>query len=216
MLQSAQRRPVLRVIGGGMNRQEELALRDAALRSGAKPQMDALIRYVMPAVHSAVARALGREPAATSRNAVRLQLEDMVQEAFVVLFARQARTLQSWSPEGGMSLKNFCAMVASRRTYTMLSARRAVEVVGDDAMKNRSRPSLHAELEAIDLWNKAFTSVRGELTDQSRQLLDLFFVDDATVEQIAVLTGLNNAAIYQRRSRLRTKLRSRIDELGGA
>jgi len=80
--------------------------------TGEEPALSDLVDRLTPVVQMRVGRCLLRQrPPGMKRN-VRQEVEDLTQEAFLMLFADDGKVLRSWNPQQGLSLPSFVGLVA--------------------------------------------------------------------------------------------------------
>jgi DNA-directed RNA polymerase specialized sigma24 family protein len=103
-----------------MNSEESAELVRRAL-AGDQIALNRLVSVLTPVIQTRVARTLfpHRSLLAAGRN-LHQEVEDQTQEVFLMLFARDGRTLRSWQPEGGLSLESFVDRVAECQVLSFL------------------------------------------------------------------------------------------------
>ena len=94
----------------------DLELRDLAA-SGDPRGARLFVDRTGSVVEARVARALARRAEGRDLHG---DILDLVQEVYVVLFAQQAKVLQSWDPARGASLANFVGIIAERTCASVL------------------------------------------------------------------------------------------------
>ncbi|MFP5285497.1 MAG: RNA polymerase sigma factor, partial [Thermoanaerobaculia bacterium] len=139
---------------------------------------------------------------------VRQEVEDLSQEVFLSLLARDAHVLRGWQAERGLSLENFVGLVAERQVLSFLRS----------STRNpwKEEPTLIEDLETAspDCGPEEVTASREELSlvlDRLREevsplgwhLFDLLFIQELSVPEVRAATGLSADAVYKWRSRLR-------------
>jgi RNA polymerase sigma-70 factor (ECF subfamily) len=178
----------------------------------------ALVRLLLPVVQVRVARTLVRRRRDDARD-VRADVEDLSQDVFAALFADDARLLRAWDPARGLSLVNFCGLIAEREALSLLrSGRRSpftetateledierdVEPVPDAELRVASKEQL---LLVVD-------RLREALSPRGLELFYRLIVDEEAVEAVCASTGMTPDAVYAWRSRLGKLLRKIIVEL---
>ncbi len=178
-----------------------------------------LVGRLTPVIQAAVARTLTSGARASGLWNLRAEVADQTQEIFALLFEDRGAILQAWDPTAGASLRTFIALVARRRTVSMLrSARRnpwTDQPVDDEALTRfASRVStLEQRLIATDLVQRAFADVSAGLTEQGREFLQRLVMEDWTTDQMRETYDLSTSAVHQWRSRLLRKLRARLHDL---
>ena len=82
---------------------------------GDQTALTELVAMLTPVIHAGVARTLlARRSLLAGGRDLRQEVEDLSQDVFLALFARDGRVLRSWQPELGLSLANFVELVAQR------------------------------------------------------------------------------------------------------
>lgn len=177
--------------------------------AGDDPALDGLVRTLTPVIQSRVARGLllRRTGPAAGRN-IRQEVEDLVQEIFLVLFADGGRVLKSWQPERGLSFSNFVGLVAERQTASILRSGKRSPWKEDptlpeeftQASPEQGPEEVTASREQLKLLLHRLTE---ELSPLGRHLFDLLFLRELPIEEVTRQTGMTPDAVYAWRSRLR-------------
>lgn len=182
--------------------------------TGEESALAGLVDRLTPVVQMQVGRCLLRQrPPGTGRN-VRQEVEDLTQEAFLMLFADDGKVLRNWDPEQGLSLQNFVGLVAERRATSILRTGKRSPWTEDPTLdETLDRPSAARGPEEVtasrDLFVKVLRRLQEELSPLGRRLFDLIFLRELSVTDTSRTTGLTAAAVYAWRSRLR-RLAGRI------
>lgn len=177
-----------------------------------------LVRTLLPVIQVRVARVLVRRRGDPTRD-IRVEVEDFSQEVFVSLFADEARLLRAWDPTRGLSLVNFCGLIAERETISRLrSGKRSpfTETATDfDALEREAGPAPDAELRISSKEQLALLSdrLREELTPKGLELFYRLIVEEEAVESVCASTGMSADAVYAWRSRLGKLVRKIVAEL---
>lgn len=177
-----------------------------------------LVRLLMPVVQVRVARTLVRRRKDPSRD-VRPDVEDLSQDVFAALFADGARILRAWDPERGLSLLNFCGLIAEREALSLVrSGRRSpfTETATElDDIERDAEPVADAELRVASKEKLLLLvdRLREELSPRGFELFQRLIVDEEAVESVCAATGMTPDAVYAWRSRLGKLVRKIIVEL---
>jgi DNA-directed RNA polymerase specialized sigma24 family protein len=180
---------------------------EACLR-GDREATRALVDELTPVIQSRAARAVLRRRRHGVVRDLKQEVEELVQEVLLLLFADGGRVLRSWDPNRGLSLRNFVGLVAEREISDILQSgrrrpwneqRTAEEPT--DAQVGAS-PGPEAEVAARELFTCVIARLREELSPQGFQLFEMLLVDDCAVEDACAATGMSRDAIYAWRSRL--------------
>jgi RNA polymerase sigma-70 factor (ECF subfamily) len=165
-------------------------------------------------VRSGTARRQGRD--------LRQEVEDLVQEVFVALFADDARALRAWDPTRGMSLVNFVGLVAEHQIASLLrSGRRnpwTEEPTVSDAL-DRSLGAVDAEDERVhsrELLVRVLDRLRAELSPRGMVVFQLLIIEDRGADEVAAQVGMTVDAVYAWRSRFGKLVRRLADEMAPA
>ncbi len=186
---------------------------------GSPPEAGALVRYLAPVVQVRVGRALACSAGGSRRRNLREEVEDMSQEVFTTLFADDAKVLRAWSPERGLSLRNFVGMVARRKTNGLLGVRKRnpwYEQPMDDAAVERALPEAadaESRVVAKQVMAEAMRRTAAAQSERGRLMLQLMIRDGKSNPEVVEATGLKLDAVYQWRSRLTRVLRQHLEEL---
>jgi DNA-directed RNA polymerase specialized sigma24 family protein len=187
--------------------------------AGSEPDLQALVRLLTPAVQGAVARIYLQGARASQLWNLREEVQEQTQEVLLLLFEDNSAILRSWRADAGLSLASFAALVARRRTISRLRSHRRnpwseapmeQELVEGVAAH---RSTTEDQLADAQVLHQAQRDVQASLNDRGRQLLQWLIVEDRDNQELAAVTDLSLAAIYQWRSRLTRALRDRIHAL---
>lgn len=168
----------------------------------------ALVGRVSPVVHARVARSLLRRQGAARGREIRQEIEDLVQEVFLALFADDAKALRAWEPERGLSLQNFVGLIAERQVIAVLrSGRRSPwteDPTEDEELARSGTPTVGPELRVAsrELLQRLLERLKLALSPKGMHVFTLLFVLDRSVAEVRQETGMSDAAIYAWRSRL--------------
>jgi RNA polymerase sigma factor (sigma-70 family) len=186
--------------------------------AGDEAALSRLVQVLTPVIQSRVARGLllRRTGAAAGRD-IRQEVEDLVQEIFLLLFADDGKVLRSWQPERGLSLLNFVGLVAERQTASILRSGKRSPWKEDPTLAEdleRAAPEsgpeeIVASREQLGLLLHRLTE---ELTPLGRHLFDLLFLRELPFDEVTRQTGMTPDAVYAWRSRLRRLARRLLDE----
>jgi RNA polymerase sigma-70 factor (ECF subfamily) len=152
---------------------------------------------------------------------VRQEVEDLVQEVFLVLFADHGKVLRSWQRERGLSFENFVGLVAERQTASILRSGKRCPWREDPTLVDElDRSSADGGPEESTASREQLRLLWARLTEQlsplGRHLFDLLFLQELTADEVVHRTGLSADAVYAWRSRLRRLARRVCGELSGA
>ena len=196
----------------------ERALVDSAV-AGDKAATRTLIRTLLPVIQVRVARALLRRKNGASRD-VRQEVEDLTQEVFAALFADEARLLRVWDPARGLSLLNFCGLIAEREALSLLrSGRRspftetATELDELESLAVAGGADAEIGFASKQQLTLLVDRLRVELSPRGLELFYRLIVDEEAVDSVCTSTGMSADAVYAWRSRLGKLVRKILLEL---
>lgn len=189
--------------------------------AGDQTALTRLVAGLTPIIQARVARTLlARRSRLGSGRDVRQEVEDLTQDVFLALFSREARILQAWDAERGLSLENFVGLVAERQVVSFLrSGKRnpwkedpSSEEELDAAAPDSGPEETAASREQLSL---LLDALREKLTPLGYQIFVLLFVQELSIPETMAASGLSADAVYAWRSRLRRMARQLLAELSG-
>lgn len=189
--------------------------------AGDQTALNRLVAGLTPVVQARVARALlARRSRLGSGRDVRQEVEDLSQEVFLSLFARDAHILRSWQAERGLSLENFVGLVAERQVVSFLRSGRRnpwkedpTEMEDLDFVNpDRGPEEAASSREQLSL---LLERLRETLSPLGHQIFVLLFVREMSVPETMAASGLSADAVYAWRSRLRRLAQQLLAELSG-
>lgn len=200
-----------------MSKQHEhpdLALVKAALSRN--PQaVRVLVNRLTPVVQTRVARALLRSGVAQSASLAH-EVEDLCQDVFVALFAKEGQALRCWDPAVGIELETFVGVIAWRQAISRLRARRASahRLVSDPTeLAQPSDPSsFAARIEARHSIDALAAKLAERLSANALDMFHRLFLWDQSVDEVCAETGQSAAAVYQWRTRLRRAVQELFEQ----
>jgi RNA polymerase sigma factor (sigma-70 family) len=181
----------------------------------------ALIQQQLPAARRGNREAFARIVAATQSTVTGLALaivrdvqlsEDIAQEAYLKVWQRldRLRNPDSFLPWLRQITRNL-----ARDQLRRQQARPGDQVGVEDAEQTLSRAGLSQvdnEAEALQVeQDRIIREALEELPAESREVLTLFYREDQSSRQVAVLLGLSDAAVRKRLERARAGLRQEVE-----
>ena len=209
------KRPIVRVMHSANPslRRDQL---DAALE-GDSDALDQVIDHLTPVIQARLTRLLLRRTAGHPSGEDRKELEDLVQDVFLHLFADGAKVLRRWDPERGASLQNFVGLVTERYAISVLRKRH--RLLPTDSL-DPERPDPVSEETDPEGWvasrqvlSQLLDGLQTALSPQGWTVFRLLFVEERSVSDIQEQEGLSTDAIYAWRSRLRKLARRLWDDM---
>ena len=159
-----------------------------------------LISALTPVIQARVARSLVRRP--PSQRGIRHDVEDLVQEVLLSLFADDGRVLRNWSPEKGLSLLNYVGLVTERRVASTLRSGKKnwrEEIAPTEELdRPRDEKSSEQALASRELLRHLLESLRRDLSPQGWTMFRLLFVEERTLDEV----GRGNGPLRRRDLRL--------------
>ncbi len=191
---------------------EDRALVDACL-AGDERARRRLVQSTLRAVRGAIAATWQRR----GRTLSDADLDDGVQEAYVLLFAEDARLLRLWAARS--SIRTYVARVSQRLAANLhrrdgVRARRLPLTLdapahGDEGPTLLDRIAdelaegpLDAQLAAAEDRAEVRALIMAELTEAGQAYYQHLFIEELTVEEVAARTGATANNVYQWRSRI--------------
>ena len=193
---------------------EPEALLEQTLRGDVRAR-ERLAYCLLPIIHARVARAVLRHGPGSVRRNLRAEVEDLVQEICLSLFADECRILRAWSADRGLSLAGFVGLIARRRTISLLRARFKDASPLPEADLEAAALALGVEESLVrrDLLERAFAKVSASQQPLGQTMMVMLFRKGFSVAQVEAETGRSAAAIYQWRSRLAKALQNELSRL---
>ena len=178
-----------------------------------------LVRAIQPVIQARVARAFFRYRRAAKGRDVRQEVDDLVQQCFVALFADGGRVLLQWDPSRGLGLLGYVGLVVEREVLSLLRSRRQNPWTEDPTLSEDfdARPDggLGPEqlLESRQLLRAVVERLRAQLSDKGLALFEILVVDARSVEDVCAVMSMTPDAVYAWRSRLARLARTIAAEL---
>lgn len=136
--------------------------------------------------------------------------EDLLQEILAGIFAHNARVLKAWDAQKGRSLKTFLCVFVEQRTLDWLRRRQRharEEPTDSEALMRKVDSGQGVEPQATPDWLEPLMSrFRAEFSQEDQRLVELSYVEDLSVREIAAVLNLTEDTVYQRRHRLKVRL----------
>lgn len=174
---------------------------------------------ILPVLHARVGRMLLRFRAASRYRDVRQDVEDMIQQILVTLFADGGKALRAWDPARGLELPGFVGMLAEREVYSILRSRRRspwsedpTEAEEMDSVEDAERGTERI-IASREIARAVVERVTANLSEEGAAMFTWFFVEDRSVEEICEITGKKRGAVYVWKNRLIARMRQAASEL---
>lgn len=127
--------------------------------------------------------------------------EEAVQQAFIKAY----ENIERW--RGGMSIAPYLKMIAHNTALTLLAERarhRATPIEGVQVADEEFSLAHEERLNAL-------ATALAHLSEQEREIVELFYWQHLRTAEIATRTGLSESNILVKLHRIRTKLKEMID-----
>ena len=187
-----------------------------------EPGAARLVGHLRPILHARIARVLLRRGQTATTN-LREEIQELIQDVFVVLFEHDARVLSRWDPAQGMSLENYVGLVAERRVSSILRDRSRIkraaeeESLDGDRSELRDRTPGHgSELEDRQMLRLLLSRIQQRSSPVGWKVFQMRFIQELDIDEISDETGMSPDAIYASVSRTRRLARHLKLELEGA
>lgn len=188
----------------------------ARCRAGAQGIRDEFLSSYGPLVRFAMSSVLRQRSARLDPE----ETEDLFQSLLLSFFDRDCRRLKMYDGRGGASFPTFVRVCATRQTLDHLRhLRRQPTFVRDDGGEQGRSPfddmaDPTADPEAHAATGERLRQLRGlvvELPPREQLLVRLHFVEGQSIPEVARALGISDNATHVLKSRLRAKLRDRME-----
>lgn len=135
--------------------------------------------------------------------------EDLLQELLLALFADGARVLRKWDPTKGRSLKSFIWLFGRHRTIDWLRRQRRTQreqPMEDRALTQKVHDATEDEPEAPYWLDPLLNAFRSEFSKEDQRLVEMLFLEERSVREVATTLEMSEDAVYQRRHRIKVRL----------
>jgi RNA polymerase sigma factor (sigma-70 family) len=166
---------------------------------------------VLPILRARARRAMARASAC-------VDVDDLVHEIWIELFADDARRLSAYDPGRGRSLAAWVRLVADRELATLLRRARAQKrgnaaatiPVTDDLPA--PTPDVEAWMIATDLATRLTAHLERSLSAPGRRVFECTLAGDRSCSEIAVQLGVSVQVVYNWQHRIRRLAREFVVE----
>jgi DNA-directed RNA polymerase specialized sigma24 family protein len=183
------------------------ALVDRAL-SRDQEALDGLLAIVVPALYLRVGFVLRRRSAAARGRDVRQELDDLVQDLLLKLFADDGRILRSWNPERGLSLERFLGLVSERHVASVMRSQRRNPWMEDPTLaellseREDDAPTAEVRFASREMCEVILDRLRIRLSPLALHLFYALVIEGRDVDVVAAETNLPRRAMYNWKNRL--------------
>ena len=184
---------------------EDLHLLQEAL-GGDRAAAETLVRRLMPVVRGRVLRALSR----VRRRGGGPDVDDLVQEVWIALFADSGKKLLAFDAERAVSLEGYVGMLTERELVTSWRKRAAkkrgghlVSVPMDEATPAPG-PDPEAMITSRDLAARLGVHLSEALPDRGQLVLQYAFQDGRPAPEVAQILGVQVQVVYNWQHKIRS------------
>ncbi len=191
---------------------------NAAL-SGDRAAKDWMVARLQPVLQRTAGRLLLTLRGQSKGRATRQDLVDLTQDAWAILLQKEALALRNWDPNTG-PLEPYVARVVKNRLISKLRTKKHSPFTEDptegDALERilGMAEQFAQRVEDADIVAKLLLQLREALSPLGQQVLDVFLMDGATVEDVMVETGLSKEAVRSWRKRIRNTAKQILADMG--
>lgn len=182
-----------------------------AALEGDKNALRALLAEIAPVVRARALRVRSHVPARFL--ACGYEHADLVQESFALLFAHRGRLLLQWTPERGMSLRNWVGLIVERALRALVRGTNVnLELSGGTHRQDVARGDPIALLEARSDLVRLAARLHDMLDAHRLPLFERLCIRREEISKIARETGVSEKALYAARTRMERLARNLADE----
>lgn len=181
--------------------------------AGDRTAMDRIAVRLRHPIHMVVATIMLKKGGALRRD-LRHEIEDLIQDAFLVLWERG---LRKWKP-GGLSLEGWARFIARRYVSDQLKGKlkrlQRDDLVEDDSVFDvgfGDKNSTEEWIENADLFWTVIETAMLELSALDAAMLQAF-LEGKTAAEVVQQTGRSLAAVERQRARLLERIRKIAEE----
>jgi len=192
-----------------LGRDEELLLRERLLSGDSRAWAEFEASYGR-LVGATIARVIGRfgrkgcsEDAAEIRAAFALEL-----------LSNDKAKLRAFSPERGIRLGTWVAMLASHAAYDFLRRRRREPLVDGEIDADRFVGSLPDPYLLCELGERAriVASLVRDFTPKDREFLELYFAEGLPPDEVATRMGISVNTVYSKKHKIQGRLEALLEQ----
>ncbi len=189
--------------------------------TGGRDSVQRLVDELQPTIHAEVAVVVLRRGPSDPR-AVRVEVEDLVQDVWETLFRDDWRVLRKYQPNRGASLRTFVGLISQRVAIDALRSgrrnpwREQLGALRDVDAQNLLSVSFEQRLQDRNLLKQVYAQLEAELGEKGRSALESMFARDLSVDEAAVATGMTKSALYSWKKRITSRARALLARLSGS
>lgn len=205
-------------VGRVVDASSERSRLDAAL-SGDREAKDWMVARLQPVLQRTAGRLLMTLRGQSKGRATRQDLVDLTQDAWAILLHKEALALRNWDPNTG-ALEPYVARVVKNRLISKLRTKKHSPFTEDPTEADTLERILGMaeqfaqRVEDGDIVAKLLLQLREALSPLGQQVLDVFLMDGATVDDVMAETGLSKEAVRSWRKRIRNTAKQILADMG--
>ena len=198
-----------------MERSEEQAKLLAAL-DGERAAQTGMVKRLSPLLHKVAASLLWSLRPMMRGRPSRQEVVDLVHDGWDILLASDGKALRRWDPTTG-PLEPYVSRVVRNRLVSKLRTLKhnpfTEDPIGAETIERLvgMGGTMSARVEDADLATKVLVEVWEKLTPLGRDVLQVFLMDGATVDEVMEKTGLSKESVRTWRKRIRKAAREVMD-----
>lgn len=138
--------------------------------------------------------------------------DDLFQDTFLSLVKDDFMQLRRFRGDHGCTLASWLRMIAARRTIDHLRKLNKPESPLDESLSDVTADVPKGE--QIDAPLQLLASAMAKLQPQERIIIDLFYRQNLSAQDVAAILHLSVGAVYTQKSRILAKLREALEKSG--
>lgn len=143
-----------------------------------------------------------------------LTVEDLTQEVFLYLFENGGARLRSFSGKNGCSISRWLRTVAARRALNHLRRPHLKDqALAEMAAADDGEPAIDQRVIQREALVFLLREV-GQLPAKDRLIFRMIHEDGCTIDAVAAVCKMQKGAVYTRVSRIKARLRKRLETAG--
>ena len=186
---------------------------------GDKEAMRDIVIGVTPIIQIRVAKALLRRAHQARGRNIRSDVEDLVQEVFASLFAKNGQALRTWDPDRGLGFTRFVSFLAEREVGMIMRRRKRNPWTEDPTVDDRlneisdSTTDQETRTESRQMLLLVADRLKERLSPQGRIYFQRLYLEEKTIQDVAKEHGTTPGALYTWRNRLLKLVRELEDQI---
>lgn len=192
----------------------------ARVLAGERAAVQGFVVRITPVLRRALTGYLLRQRGRSLGRDVRQEVDDLVQHTWLMLFDQRGKALQAWDPDKGRSLPVFLARFALFQAASRLRTDKQspwteapmddADLVGLPALCSLDPLAALADRQVVGRLTERLAQ---ELSESDLRLFRALYLEEGDVVEVCATLGINEAALYQRKRRLRQRVLLILEEL---